>query len=231
MGAEADIQMKTKVIILTVLLLAAGAFGNYLRFSERRPDKEAAFSAIPLEANGFIGEERRFSDESYEILKADTSTLRYYIGADGGRFWLFIAYFKSQKYGSQIHSPKHCLPGGGWQIQQIEPYHLSLPGGVTKEVNRLIIADRDQKQLMLYWFETRGGAIRNEYGLKFDLMRNSLLLRPTDAAIIRLTLPITRGETIDQATSRAIAYFATFYPSIAASLPFADNSQSGPGQS
>jgi EpsI family protein len=212
--------MKSKVIIVTVLLLAAGAFGNYLRFSERRPDRQAAFEVIPLESNGYVGQERRFSDESYEILKADTSTLRYYLGPDGERFWLFIAYFKSQRYGSQIHSPKHCLPGGGWRIQQIEPYRLSLPGGVTKEVNRLIIADRDQKQLMFYWFETRGGAIRNEFGLKYDLMRNSLLLRPTDAAIIRLTLPIAHGETIEAATTKAIDYFSAFYPSIAASLPF-----------
>lgn len=223
--------MKTKIVILIVLLLVAGAFGNYLRFSENRPDRYASFGVIPLESNGYVGQERRFSELSYEILKADTSTLRYYSGPDGESLWLFIAYFKSQKYGSQIHSPKHCLPGGGWKIQHIESFTLPLPGGITKQVNRLIIAEREQRQLMLYWFETRGGAIRNEFGLKFDLMRNSLLLRPTDAAIIRLTLPIVPGETVKTATDQAIKYFQTFYPSIETSLPFSGEAENQSSQS
>ena len=231
MDFAAGVQVKSKIIILTVLLLVAGAFGNYLRFSERKPDRPATFGVIPLEDNGYIGQERRFSDESYEILKADTSTLRFYMGPEDERFWLFVAYFKSQKYGSQIHSPKHCLPGGGWKIQHIEPYGLPLPDGATKQVNRLVIAEGEQRQLMLYWFETRGGAIRNEFGLKFDLMRNSLLLRPTDAAIIRLTLPIAPGETVKAATGQAIKYFETFYPSIEASLPFAGGAPNQSDQS
>jgi hypothetical protein len=40
-------------------------------------------------------------------------------------------------------------------------------------------------QEVLYWFRTRSGVVVGEYGLKWDLMVNSLRRRPTDAAFIR----------------------------------------------
>lgn len=212
--------MKSGVVAITILLLAAGVFGNYLRYNKRHPDRIADFSRIPLTENGFTGDERRFDSTSYEILKADTTTLRLYRGDRGDIYWLFIAYFSSQKYGSQIHSPKHCLPGGGWVIESIEPYRMSLADGTTKEINRVIINERTRRQLMFYWFETRGGAINNEFELKWDLMKNSLLLRPTDAAIVRLTMPFEHKEDITEATKRANQYISNFHASIEEALPF-----------
>lgn len=212
--------MTRAVIVASVLLVLGGVFGNYLRFNEQAPHAPSNFSAIPLSAGGFVGEERRFSETSYDVLQADTSTLRRYMGLDGDVYWLFVAYFASQKYGSQIHSPKHCLPGGGWQILRHEPYALPLPDGQTRQINRLIIADRGRQQLMLYWYETRGGTIRNEFALKWDLVMNSLMLRPTDAAIVRLTLPIRSEDGVEGATRRAEEFFRDFYPEIARSLPF-----------
>ncbi len=213
--------MKKAVIISVILLLAAGVFGNYLRFGQRMPNRIADFSQIPLELGVYVGQEQRFDEESYEVLKADTTTLRAYSANVGEPFWLFIAYFSSQKYGSQIHSPKHCLPGGGWRIDKMEEYQLNLPDG-PRTVNRLIISAGQSKQVMFYWFETRTGIIRGEFGLKWDLMKNSLSLRPTDAAIIRLTIPITPGQTIEEATARATDYFSTFYRSIEKALPFSN---------
>ncbi len=213
--------MRKPALLAVVLLLIGGAFGNFLRYAENPPHRSAEFGSIPYEENGYRGEEYRFSEYSYEILQADTTTLRLYQGPDQEPYWLFIAYFESQKYGSQIHSPKHCLPGGGWQILHHDPYALLLPDGSRKEINRLVIADRGRRQLMLYWFETRGGAIRSEFGLKWDLVMNSLFFRPTDAAIVRLTMPIDEeGGGLNGALSRAESYFRVFYPAIERALPF-----------
>ncbi len=212
--------MTRKVLGLTLLFLVAGVFGNFLRYVEQKPDRMASFGEIPMILGGFSGEEHRFSDLSYEVLRADTSTLRRYVDPMGDRLWLFMAYFSSQKYGSQIHSPKHCLPGGGWSIEQIKPHVLELASGRELDVNRLVISEGSDRQLMFYWFETRGGALRSEFGLKFDLMRNSLLLRPTDAAIIRLTLSIRPGDNIESTSIRAEEFFETMLPSITSSLPF-----------
>jgi hypothetical protein len=86
-----------------------------------------------------------------------------------------------------------------------------------REANLTVIAVQNYKAIMLYWFETRSGGIRSEYGLKLDLVKNSLLFNATDAALVRLTLPVTGDNLIGQRTPKV---FETFYPSIKASLPF-----------
>jgi EpsI family protein len=212
--------VKRAAVIATIVIIVFGIAGNAFRFTEVKPDRRAAFDAIPFSAEGYTGAEHFFDSASYQILNADTSTLRLYKGADGKGCWLFVAYFASQKYGSQIHSPKHCLPGSGWRIETNHPYIMSLPSGVSKEINRLVIADPDSRQIMLYWFETRGGSIRNEFALKWDLMKNSVLMRPTDAAFVRLNITLEPNETIDSATKRALDFLKVFYQPIERALPF-----------
>ncbi|MBN2226854.1 MAG: EpsI family protein [candidate division Zixibacteria bacterium] len=211
--------MNTRLLIAIILIVLGGIGGNVLRYTEVAPDRPADFGLIPNAYNGYVGTEQFFSDATYDVLKADLTTFRDFTGSDGSRVGLFAAYFSSQKYGSQIHSPKHCLPGGGWRIDDIHPYQLHLPGGITKEVNRSVISNRNSGAVMLYWFETRSGAIRSEYGLKLDLVKNSLLFRPTDAAIIRLTVNAPGGN-VDLATRQAESFLQAFYPSIQNALPF-----------
>ena len=73
---------------------------------------------------------------------------------------------------------------------------------------------------MFYWFETRGGILRTEFGLKLDLMRNALLFRPTDVAFVRVTTDVEPGETLEAATERALRLIARFSPAIESALPF-----------
>ncbi|HUV30609.1 MAG TPA: EpsI family protein [Acidobacteriota bacterium] len=213
--------MRRYVLIASILIIAGGAFAWYLRYADRPPGGSPHFDEIPYARDGYTGQERRFADYSYDILQADTTTLRLYVSPEGDAYWMFVGYFQSQKYGSQIHSPRHCLPGSGWKIERLEPYRLPLPDGGHKTVNRLIIRDREQKQLMLYWFETRSGTIRSEFALKWNLMVNSLLLRPTDVAFVRVNLPIGSDETIDNTADRAVRYLQTFYLDLERALPFA----------
>lgn len=211
--------MKAAVIAATLIIVIGGVLGNILTYAEVKPDRPPQFHAIPLMQGPFTGDERWFDEASYAVLKADTSTLRLYYGPGGSPLWLFVAYFSSQKYGSQIHSPKNCLPGGGWRIDRLEPRLVPLSDGQGIVANEVIISEGDKKELMLYWFETRSGIVRSEYVLKLDLMKNSLLFNPTDAAFVRVTMPIENGN-VDQARQYAFAFIGQFYGSIQRALPF-----------
>jgi EpsI family protein len=208
-----------KYLIALIVILVGGFLGNLLRYNEKMPERFADFSLIPFSENGYSGSEHLLADYEYEVLQADTTTLRDYTTPDNIGIQLFIAYFKSQKYGGQIHSPKNCLPGGGWRIETIQPFAIPQSDGGELIVNRMIIAYRNYRSVMLYWYETRSGNIRNEYGLKLDLIKNALLFLPTDAAIIRLTVNVTDGDT-ERATDEAVQFVRQYYPHIKKSLPF-----------
>jgi EpsI family protein len=209
-----------KAIVALIVLLLFGGFGTYLRSHQAEPDRPPDFSLIPMKTEKLYATEHRFEEYAYEVLKADTTTLRMYQAQTGDLYWFFVAYFSSQKYGSQIHSPKHCLPGGGYRILGIEPYDIELNDGRTITVNRLTIANPRRMELMMYWFETRSGVISDEFGLKLDLMKNSIMLLPTDAAICRVTMPLSLDDNFDAATDKAVKFIRDFYPSLQSALPF-----------
>ena len=211
--------MKRKIALTCFLIIAAGIIGNYLRYVGRKPSRIADFSLLPLQMGEYVGEEIFFHESTYDVLQATTTTMRKYRTAEGLQCDLFIAYFQSQKFGSGIHSPKHCVPGGGWRILDIQPSSLRLDETVVKDVNRLTIALGEEERLMLYWFETRSGSIRNEYGLKFALIKSALAMKPTDAAIVRVTVPILHGN-VDEAVSRSTDFCRSLYPSVKNALPF-----------
>ncbi|HHI02109.1 MAG: EpsI family protein [Candidatus Zixiibacteriota bacterium] len=209
-----------KLLFLPIFLIVLGGIvGNALRFTERKPDKMADFSKIPLVIDKtYFGREHPIDELTAEVLKATVTTNRVYTTSDELTFQLFVAYFESQKYGSQIHSPRHCLPGSGWKIEAIEPYELIVPDGTKKIINHSVIRDNLKQVVMLYWYETRSGSIQGEYGLKLDLIKNSLLFNPTDAVIIRLT--IDAGHDISLATEKGLEFINRLYPHIEESLPF-----------
>jgi|GEM_PF-488226 len=212
-----------RAAIAIAIIVCLGGFGMYLRSHSATPNRPADFGRITMEADGYIGTEHRFEEYTYSILKADTTTLRLYHSQNGEPFWLFVAYFSSQKYGGQIHSPIHCVPGGGYKILSIEPYVLDLGQEGKLPVRRLLIANQNHREVMLYWFETRSGVISNEYALKLNLMKSSVFLMPTDAAICRVTTPLSEANDFQATTDRAVNFIRTFYPMLKTALPFHDS--------
>ncbi|MFH1372708.1 MAG: exosortase C-terminal domain/associated protein EpsI [bacterium] len=209
--------MKTALALSTALVIIAGLMGNWLRFGAVEPSRAADLSVIPDKIGDYVSVKEQFVDGSENILNADASCLKLYRAADQSELWLYVAYFSSQKYGRQIHSPRHCLPGGGWTIEWQQPFVLPAAGGDAREVNRALISHRGEKHLMFYWFETRGTVTCNEFSLKWQMMKNSLLCRATDAAMVRLTLPL-KGRTVDEATASAMDFIEAAYPGLQAAL-------------
>jgi EpsI family protein len=212
---------KAAVHTLIALLIVFGGLSYLLRYMSVKHDRPAEFDRIPIEHSGWQGEEHTFSEATYEILKATSSTVRSYTHPHIGDLkpTLFIAYFEDQKYGSQIHSPRHCLPGGGWGILSHIEENLTIDDHEFG-INRLIIGDRKHKQLMYYWFETRSGTITNEFMLKFDLFKNALFMRPTDAAFIRVTVYLPPGKTEQEGEQILKNFLSDYLPQIENSLPF-----------
>jgi EpsI family protein len=176
-----------KFVVLLALLIPFGLLAITLRYLVVEPKQPSSLASMPLQIGDWKGEDIPVSQATASVLQATEVLLRDFINAENENIGLFIAYFRDQKYGSQIHSPRHCVPGGGWVVEGLERVPFDL--GVRQiTVNRMTIANLANVNQMFYWFHTRTGDLASEYALKFDLVRNSLLFSPTDAVIIRLTV-------------------------------------------
>jgi len=182
---------KSKAIagIAIALSLLVGASTYALRAQRTAPGLPK-LDLLPLRFDQYAGTEERFDSATYVVLGADTTTLRRYAGADGIPIWLFVAYFGAQNYGEQIHSPRNCLPGGGWNIVSHEHVPLILPGRGEVTSNRLLIESQGNQQIMHYFFLTRVGPVASEYRLKLELARAALTFKPRDAVFVRVSSPV-----------------------------------------
>jgi EpsI family protein len=88
------------------------------------------------------------------------------------------------------------LPGNGWNIKHSSSQKIVAPdtsSGMIK-ANKLIVEKGAQKQIVLYWFQSRGRFIASEYMQKIYLVIDSITKRRTDGSFIRLTTPVGDGN-------------------------------------
>lgn len=188
------------------------------RGEDIRPNRP--FSTFPKQIGEWIGTESRFDPEIYEILGVDDSFLCNYRTKDGRQTELYIGFYQSQREGDLIHSPKNCMPGGGWNIvnTKLRKIRKSKNGEDTVEVIQLDLQNGPQKQIVLYWFHSRGRIIASEYLQKIYLVTDSITRQRTDGSFIRLISPVINNDE-DKALKSLIDFAETIMPVLHEYIP------------
>ena len=206
--------IRVRVILLILLMTCIG--GALLL--EQRRDRHAPradLTLIPLTVAGVAGMENELDDGIQDILKATQTLNRRYEEGDDV-YWLFVGYFARQRFGSQIHSPRHCYPGSGWNVLSTGKVDL-----VDNTPSRkLVIQKNKERRVVLYHYQTRGGATTSELRLKTELALSSLLGRPLDAAFVRFSTRVLESESDDEAIARLAEFTRQLGPGIDRGLPF-----------
>jgi EpsI family protein len=157
-------------------------------------------------------------DDSLAILKASDYVVRRYVDPIGRSLWLYIGYWETQRKGAQIHSPKNCLPGGGWE--PLETARLKIRVGAAEneiEANRFVLQKGPDRQVVIYWFQSQGRAIAGETEARIALVKNAIAHNRSDGAIVRVSSPVF-GNVSD--TSRWLTeYVQSMYPALREFLP------------
>jgi EpsI family protein len=109
---------------------------------------------------------------------------------------LFVAFYAQQRAGESMHSPKHCLPGSGWEIWDYGSLEIPVRGRPVK-INKYSISREGTRMIVLYWYESKGRIIASEYVGKMLLARDALLQNSTAAAIVRIIVPDKPGALND----------------------------------
>jgi EpsI family protein len=117
-----------------------------------------------------------------------TSYLSRKYGKDSKELDLFIAFYMQQRAGESMHSPKHCLPGSGWEIWQHDSAIISAEGK-QYGVNKYSIQNAGTRMLMFYWYQSKDRIIASEYLGKILLAKDTILTGRTAGSIVRIMLP------------------------------------------
>jgi EpsI family protein len=192
----------------TITLLVGTLVATSLT-DRRMPDKLAS----PLEhISGQIAGWTASGDQALaagpaRVLNATSYLARGYQKGDQ-RLDLFVAFYAQQRAGESMHSPKHCLPGAGWEIWQLGSARVPV-NGKSVSVNKYSIENAGSRQIMFYWYQSRDRIIASEYLGKLLLARDALLTGHTSASIVRITLPDTPA-----ALAEGVAFASRVIPEV-----------------
>lgn len=177
-----------------VLVVFVGVAQVVPRPAEIYPQR-AAFDEFPMTLNPWRGHKNSMEGVYGEVLKLDDYLLADYADGTGSAVNLYIAYYNSQRKGEAVHSPRSCLPGGGWQLREFGQRSLGdvKINGRPLRVNRTLIELGDQRELVYYWFQQRGRVITNEFAVKWYLFWDALTRNRTDGALVRLIAILPPG--------------------------------------
>lgn len=185
-----------RVIILVVLLLAGGIVVNAWEYLGEKPISRKQLIDYPRELGSWsqVGGDQLFDKETLSVLKASDYLMRDYRTNDGRVGNLYIGYYASQRNGATYHSPLNCLPGSGWTMNS--------PGSVTIKpqnrpaftANRFVIQNGDRRELLVYWYQGRGRSVASEYWGKIYTVIDSVRMRRSDGAMVRVMIPMGASE-------------------------------------
>jgi EpsI family protein len=215
--------MIRRITILSVcFLISAGVIARASK-TEAVPPREP-FAAFPLQINTWRGQDtERLDERTLEVLGADDYLSRYYRSGEA-IVGLYIGYYESQRQGDTIHSPLNCLPGAGWQPLEKSylPIRVADASGRESEitVNRYVIEKGLEQQVVLYWYQSHGRVIANEYRSKIFMVYDAARLNRSDAALVRVTSPrFGSNAGLDDAEARAVQFVKTVFPTLEKFLP------------
>ncbi len=190
------------------------------RPAEIYPER-ASFVEFPLRIGAWTGRKDSLDGVFLDTLKLDDYLLANYADGIGPPVNLYMAYYNSQRKGEAVHSPRSCLPGGGWQLREFD--QRTLPGvaidGRPLRVNRTLIEYGDQRELVYYWFQQRGRVITNEFAVKWFLFWDALTRHRTDGALVRLITAIPAGGSESDADRRLLDLTGRVAPTLTRYVP------------
>ncbi|MCG8026187.1 MAG: VPLPA-CTERM-specific exosortase XrtD [Candidatus Thiodiazotropha endolucinida] len=206
-------------ILASVVLIAVSSF--YVQSQQAILPERQDFSGFPMQIENWRGNENRLEDIYLKSLKLDDYLIGNYADSMGSVVNFYIAYYASQQAGSAAHSPRSCIPGGGWEIEQVTQVDLAdiQVSGEALNVNRLVIKRGEYKQLVYYWFQQRGRVMTNEWLVKWYLFFDGLTKRRTDGALVRLTTSIGVGEEWADGDKRLVDFSGKVVPLLDQYIP------------
>lgn len=182
--------------LLLVLLLIGGVVVNAWQYIGEKPIQRKELKDFPKEVGAWQqrGADQYFDKETLSVLRASDYLMRDYRGIGGVTANFYVGYYASQRDGATYHSPLNCLPGSGWVMSNPASVTISPEGKAPFEANRYIIENGTNKQLLVYWYQGRGRSTPSEYWGKIYTVIDSVRLRRSDGALVRVMVPVGASE-------------------------------------
>ena len=215
---------RARVMVTSSAMLAALALlGPALEAREFDEPSRPELWRFPLQIGDYVGVPTVVDATVRDELGTSDSLLVDYERAGGSNVNFWLAYYGAQSSGGQIHSPKYCLPAGGWEYERLDRREIEVegaPGDRPFRVNEAIAVKGPERVAMIYWMEARGRRLASETWNKVYLFYDSIAHGRTDGALVRVLTSVAEGESDKAAFARLYEFLDLSYVHV---VPYVDS--------
>jgi len=201
---------RTMTTVAPALILGLGCLGLFQIGDQAEMSLRKPLDELPRVVAGLEGVDLAISEEEQQAAGMTSFTYRAFTRDSRVAFTVYVGFYEAQSQGRSIHSPKNCLPGGGWEPVS-SGSHTFPVGEQSVTVNRYVIEKDGVRALAYYWYQGRGRLAWNEYRVKWDLLRDKALYGRSDEALVRIIIPLTpqdedgvAGDALAETVAEAI---------------------------
>jgi EpsI family protein len=206
-------RLVTLFLIVQTALLYSSIRTEYIPTSRPLSELPRQIGPWSMAQEGYVDK------ETMDVLKADDTVSRIYASPSVRQtVSLFVASFRTQRNGKSPHSPKNCLPGSGWTQLSSDNYTIDVGARAPIVVNRYVITHGDDRELVLYWYQSRDRVVADEFKAKFWVMADAIRMNRTDTALVRVIVPIIDHHE-DAATDAGADFVRSFFGTLQRYLP------------
>lgn len=179
---------------LITLLFLGTAFAHHRILAMQAGAKQedtTNLERIPASFAGYtqLGSDRDIAEDVKQALQTSTILTRNY-RAPGGRV-VQLTVVHAGKTRRSLHFPEVCLVGQGWEIME----QYAAPVGLAFTARRLVIANGNTQQAVLYWFKTRDKYTGNFFLNSWYWAYEQLTLGVPTSTMIRLSTYVIGGDS------------------------------------
>jgi len=198
---------RVRLLVALLLVTCAGA----LTAAARRPvaAPEPRLRELPYQVEAWQGREAADLDaETVRLVGADAFLNRSYTDVATSPVGLYVAYYSQPRPGVSLHSPLNCLPGTGWETLDVATRDIG-----AGPARRVVVRKNRDRAVVLYWYSIHGRVLASEVLSKAWLLHDSVRFRRSDAALVRIVVPVAdRQGTTEAAEQRALAFARAMFP-------------------
>ena len=174
---------KTFYSLIAVIIISF-VFTMLIKFYRPKSDGAVSFKAFPMQIGEWQGVPEDVTPDVLAILNPQEIISATYTHPSGMKIHLLFDYFSPDGGFGGPHSPRNCLPGSGWSIEQvvdnpIKGFNRTIPAG------RFSLLRSGDAMLMDFWYITHFGETASDYQFKLYELLSALTFKPRDVAFVR----------------------------------------------
>ena len=189
---------------LVALLCATGAAAWAIQLRAPLAVEAKLLDALPHELASWVGEDVPVEETVERMLRADHNLQRTYVDPAGGRVWLYVGYYGTERGGRSEHSPFVCYRAAGWNVEAEATRSIDVPGG--GKVREIRVVRDGRERLVHFWYRShRTEHLVGEAAHAWDRFVGRIAGGRADGAFIRISAPLS-GVSEDSVRARLFTF-------------------------